>query len=95
MSPICTRTSEIEGYRIMRADSENMEDAEELWPLLGERMPGSSCFAKHFQNRIVSSAAAETTVWPSGLMARCSTRAECPLSSAREASVGYFQIVSW
>lgn len=35
-----------EGYRIMRADSENMEDAEELWPLLGERMPSSSADGK-------------------------------------------------
>lgn len=34
---------------------------------------------KHFQNRSVSSPAAETTVWPSGDMAKCNTRDVCPV----------------
>ena len=37
---------------------------------------------KTFQNLSVSSAAPETTVSPSGLCARCSTRLVCPVSSA-------------
>lgn len=38
---------------------------------------------KHFQNRRVSSPAALTTVWPSGDMARCSTREVWPVEWAR------------
>jgi hypothetical protein len=38
--------------------------------------------AKHFHSRKVSSAPADNTVLPSGDMARCNTRAECPVNSA-------------
>jgi hypothetical protein len=38
--------------------------------------------AKHFHNRRVSSAPADNTVLPSGDMARCKTRAACPVNSA-------------
>ena len=38
--------------------------------------------AKHFHSRKVSSAPADNTVLPSGDVARCKTRAECPVNSA-------------
>lgn len=50
---------------------------------------------KQRQKRSVSSAAALTTVVPSGLWARCSTREVCPVSSATFAMEGYFQRQSW
>mmetsp|Transcript_54051 Transcript_54051/g.166291 ORF Transcript_54051/g.166291 Transcript_54051/m.166291 type:complete len:248 (-) Transcript_54051:637-1380(-) len=51
--------------------------------------------AKHRQNRIVSSPAAETTVSPLGDAARWSTRELCPVRSATLVNEGYFQMVSW
>jgi hypothetical protein len=50
---------------------------------------------KQRQKRRVSSAAALTTVVPSGLWARCSTRLVCPVSSATLAMEGYFHRHSW
>jgi len=38
--------------------------------------------AKHFHSRNVSSAAADTTVLPSGDIAMCSTRAVCPMEQS-------------
>jgi hypothetical protein len=46
--------------------------------------------AKHFQNLNVSSAAAETTVVPSGDCAMCNTLAVWPVNSAIFVIVGYF-----
>ena len=40
--------------------------------------------AKHFHSRSVSSAAADTTVLPSGDIAMCSTRAVCPTNGTTE-----------
>ena len=48
-----------------------------------------------FQKRSVSSAAAVTTVCPSGDCAMCSTRDVCPVSSATLTIDGYFQRMSW
>mmetsp|Transcript_15058 Transcript_15058/g.38845 ORF Transcript_15058/g.38845 Transcript_15058/m.38845 type:complete len:363 (+) Transcript_15058:245-1333(+) len=48
-----------------------------------------------FQKRRVSSAAAETTVDPSGLCAMWSTRAVWPVSSAALTIEGYFHRMSW
>lgn len=47
------------------------------------------------QKRSVSSAAADTTVWPSGDCAMCSTRAVWPVNSAIFTIVGYFHRHSW
>ena len=43
-----------------------------------------------FQKRRVSSAAADTIVFPSGDCAMCSTRLVCPVSSATLTMLGYF-----
>jgi len=51
--------------------------------------------AKHFHSRSVSSAAADTTVEPSGDMAMWRTREVWPVSSATLFSVGYRQMMSW
>ena len=48
-----------------------------------------------FQKRRVSSAPAETMVSPSGLEARCKTRAECPHISPTFDREGYFQTEIW
>ena len=47
------------------------------------------------QKRSVSSAAAETTLDPSGDWSRCNTRAVCPVNSLSFVIVGYFQRTSW
>lgn len=58
-------------------------------------LAGASALWNTRQKRRVSSAAALTTVVPSGLWARCSTRDVCPVSSATFAMEGYFQRQSW
>lgn len=45
--------------------------------------------AKHFHILSVSSAAADTTVLPSGDIAVCRTRAVCPMSKSRKYSIYY------
>ena len=45
--------------------------------------------AKHFHILRVSSAAADTTVLPSGDIAVCRTRAVCPMSMSRKYSIYY------
>ena len=57
--------------------------------------PLAASSEKHFQKRKVSSAAADTTVFPSGLCAMCNTRAVCPVNSAIFCMVGYFHKHSW
>ena len=65
---------------------------DESWTFFRAARPDSP---KTFQNLSVSSAAAETTVAPSGLWAMWSTRAVCPVSSAILVIVGYFHRQSW
>lgn len=75
-------------YRIPRRTNELLE-------VFGLDFFLAGSVAKHFQILRVSSAAAETTVCPSGLMAIWRTRQEWPVSSVTLTIDGYFHTVSW
>jgi hypothetical protein len=54
-----------------------------------------SFFLNAFQKRSVSSPAPVTMTWPSGLMARYSTRYVCPVKDTTCCMLGYFHTMIW